>query len=105
MVKPKRKLFRHGDVILMEVEGLPPDAKRRNHLVLAFGEATGHSHRIKESGAAELYEAAGQTYLKVIAQVATLVHDEHAAIPLSTGTYRFWRQREYAPDAIRVVRD
>jgi len=106
MIKPRRPaLFRHGDVMVMEVEAIPPEAKRRNHLVLAHGEVTGHSHRIAERGAAEVYEAGGHTYLKVITQPATLIHDEHAAIPLPIGTYRFWRQREYAPEAIRTIRD
>jgi len=101
----KPALFRHGDVLVMAVPEIPAHAKRRNHLVLAHGEMSGHSHRIAERGAAEVYELTGETYLRVLSQPATLVHDEHAAIPLPVGTYRFWKQREYTPQAIREIRD
>jgi hypothetical protein len=36
---------------------------------------------------------------------ATLTHEEHAPVTLTTGYYRVWRQREYSPEEIRVVRD
>jgi hypothetical protein len=98
-------VYRHGDVIVMTVDEIPASAKRRNHLVLAHGEMTGHSHRIAERGAAEVYESGGETYLRVVKEPATLVHDEHASIPLTIGAYRFWKQREYSPEAIREIRD
>lgn len=84
---------------------LPTQAKRRPNLVLAYGEVTGHSHRIKEQDAAELWEANGTLFLKVVADRATVIHEEHAPVTLPRGLYRVWRQREYTPQAIRVVRD
>jgi hypothetical protein len=106
MSKPRPPaLFRHGDVMVMEVEAIPPEAKRRNHLVLAHGEVTGHSHRIAERGAAEVYELGGETFLRVTKEPATLIHDEHASISLPLGSYRFWKQREYSPEAIREIKD
>jgi hypothetical protein len=41
----------------------------------------------------------------VLADSATVTHEEHGPITLPRGTYRVWRQREYSPEAIRVVRD
>lgn len=41
-------LFRHGDVLAERVESLPEKRRRCKHLILAHGEVTGHSHRIKE---------------------------------------------------------
>ena len=35
----------------------------------------------------------------------SVVHEEHATITLSSGYYRVWRQREYSPEEIRVIRD
>jgi hypothetical protein len=34
-----------------------------------------------------------------------VIHEEHAPIPLPTGYYQVWRQREYTPQEIRIVRD
>ncbi|MFO0810609.1 MAG: hypothetical protein U0746_18435 [Gemmataceae bacterium] len=98
-------LYRHGDVLVAAVGGIPSQAVRRPHLVLAEGEVTGHMHRIAEPGSAELYQDRGQTYLRVVADSATLVHPEHGPIALPRGDYRVWRQREYSPRAIQFVRD
>ena len=90
-------LYRHGDV-LIALAALPAHARPRPGAVLARGEATGHAHRILEPGAAQLWQAGTQTFLEVVAPTATLVHEEHRAITLPRGTYRFWMQREYVPD-------
>jgi hypothetical protein len=98
-------MYRHGDILVSPVEAIPSDAKRRPHLVLAEGELTGHSHRIAEPDAAVLYERGREVFLEVIQDRATLVHQEHGPIELGRGAYRVWRQREYSPQEIRLVRD
>jgi hypothetical protein len=98
-------LYRHGDVLVAVVTELPPQANKCLHLTLAEGELTGHSHRIAEPGVAELWEVRGERYLRVTADRATLVHEEHGPITLAQGVYRVWRQREYSPQEIRIVRD
>jgi hypothetical protein len=98
-------LYRHGDLLVSSVDAVPADARRLQHLVLAQGELTGHSHRIAERDAATLYESNKQLYMDVTAHMATLVHQEHGPIELPTGFYQIWRQREYTPAEIRVVRD
>jgi hypothetical protein len=98
-------LYRHGDVLVAAVEGIPASAKKRPHLVLAEGEMTGHSHRIAEPGSAEVLQDGLWMYLRVIAETATLIHQEHGPVVLPRGEYRFWRQREYSPREIRMVRD
>jgi hypothetical protein len=98
-------LYRHGDVLLAAVPVLPANAKPMAGLILAHGELTGHAHRIREAGAAQLFAQGGFTYLRVTAAKATLVHEEHRPIELPTGVYRVWQQREYTPTAIRTVLD
>ncbi|RZL06719.1 MAG: hypothetical protein EOO62_18340 [Hymenobacter sp.] len=98
-------LYRHGDVLLAAVPTLPTDAKPVLGLILAHGELSGHAHRIREAGAAQLFTKGSLTYLRVTAATATLVHEEHRPIVLPTGVYRVWQQREYSPEAIRTVVD
>jgi hypothetical protein len=98
-------LYRHGDLLVSRVDDLPPNARRLHHLVLAQGELTGHSHRIAERDAAVLFETDQGLFLHVTQSVATLVHQEHGPIELQSGYYEVWRQREYTPAEIRVVRD
>ncbi|MEM6474404.1 MAG: hypothetical protein AAF802_33025 [Planctomycetota bacterium] len=97
--------YRHGDVMLEEVAELPEARRKAQHTILAHGELTGHCHRISERGAADLYDTPDGMFLHVISDVATLVHDEHDSISLRFGIYRVWRQREYSPEEIRIIRD
>ena len=99
------QVWRHGDVMVAAVKAIPNGAKRRPAAILARGEATGHSHRIQDAGAAEVYDHNGVGYLRVVGDTALLVHDEHKPITLPRGTYRFWQQREYTPEAIRTILD
>ncbi len=103
-------LVRHGDILVESVDSIPLACKKLNHLVLAEGELTGHSHRISEQGAATLFQStddslASTLYLRVTKSAATLVHQEHGPISLPSGDYRVWRQREYSPQEVRTVRD
>jgi hypothetical protein len=98
-------MWRHGDVLIDTTKLIPSSAKKRPNQVLAYGEITGHSHRIKEAGAAEVWEHDGLLFLSVIDETATLIHEEHLPIILSRGLYRVWRQREYTPQEIRTISD
>jgi hypothetical protein len=98
-------LFRHGDVLIDGVPTIPPGCRPRSDQVLAYGEMTGHSHRVEPADAARLYEHESGLYLEVTGEGATVVHEEHGPIALGAGCYRVWRQREYTPREIRVVLD
>jgi hypothetical protein len=98
-------LYRHGDVLLKRVANLPHGAQRREGATLAYGEITGHSHRIEQLDAVQLWVLGSELFLEVKEASATLVHEEHRAIALTQGFYRVWRQREYRPDAYVEVED
>ena len=97
--------YRHGDVMIEKVDSLPSEKRKAQHTILAHGEITGHSHRIQEHENASLYDTPAGLYLHVTAEPATVVHEEHDPISLTTGYYRVWRQREYSPEEIRTIRD
>jgi hypothetical protein len=103
-------MWRQGDVFITRVEAIPQRARRSPlpHGILVHGELTGHSHRLEDPKSAMLFsgaQAIGELYLDVPAGGARIVHEEHGAIELPQGLYRAWRQREYTPQAIRIVRD
>lgn len=99
------KQYRHGDVLIEQVDALPKVREKLPHTILAHGEATGHCHRIKESSDADLYVGSDGFYLHVRGPAVSVVHEEHTPITLTTGYYRVWRQREYSPEEVRIVRD
>ena len=91
--------------MIEEVEDLPPDCKKLPHTTLAHGEVTGHSHRLAAGANAILFATAQSLFLRVMSEAASVVHEEHDTISLPPGDYRVWRQREYSPQEIRIIRD
>lgn len=91
----------HGDVILTYGE-LPGDFDSMpivKDSCLAYGEATGHAHKIfGEPEAFELRECpkTKTRHLRVVSPVA-LKHQEHSPILLPPGDYRIGIQKEYDP--------
>jgi len=90
------KTFRHGDVQLIAVDGIPDGAKSLGERkMLAAGEKTGHSHAVDLG---ELFEDRnGVLYLKV-QKKAKLKHEEHSTKTLAPGVYRIGIKRQYLPD-------
>lgn len=98
--------FRQGDVLIeacaqAEVKGTPQDAKN-GRAILAEGEATGHAHAC--AGGALLEVDTHTAYLTAGPETASVVHEEHATIPLAPAQpYKVTRQREWSDeDEIRV---
>lgn len=99
---------RHGDVLVHKVSSLPAGALVQvadvpGQAILAYGEVTGHAHRVKDP-TAQLWLDGANTYLTVD-QVAQLTHEEHHTITLEPGVYQVIHQVEYSPSAMRRVVD
>ena len=98
-------MWRQGDVMIQQCDEVPADAQRVKKPVLAEGEQTGHTHRVKDFASAELYRLRENLYLRVMSDEADVVHPEHHTITLPRGTYRVWKQREFTPARPRPVMD
>lgn len=107
-------MYRQGDVMLVCVDEMPADvtAVKRDggRVVLAYGEVTGHAHAIAEDRAAlfltRVAAEVDRHFLRVDGNApVALMHAEHATVMVPPGVYQVRRQREYQPDAIRVVAD
>lgn len=98
-MKKEPFLIRQGDVGLIAVDAIPPDAveqprKKGERIVLAYGEVTGHAHAFHDVGVMALRAANADVFLR-IAEPATLRHEEHTHITVPPGMYRVLRQREW----------
>lgn len=90
----KQFVARQGDVLLFLVDALPRGAKDvtpKGDVILAFGEVTGHAHRIKQTEtdrpSARIFDVGAERYLQIAERVA-LEHEEHSAVFLEKGVYR-----------------
>ncbi len=122
--------IRQGDVLITRVDNIPTEATPvpldSGQVVLAYGEVTGHKHRIAhfmDAGSlpARLFDTENMRFLEVVGDCA-LVHEEHApanfggddsvleTTALKPGLYKVSKfgagtQRQYTPEAIISVAD
>jgi hypothetical protein len=109
------KWSRQGDVKIKMISVLPEGDKvnakdKEEEAVLAYGEVTGHRHRVIEGNVnlftiGESQNMFSPKYLEVISDKAVVVHEEHTEILLVKGIYEISIQREYYPEEIRNVMD
>lgn len=102
---PVGTLYRHGDVLIRSIASLPARVQPLAGTTLAHGEVTGHSHRLAQVHAVQLWGQGNTLFLEVKENSATLIHEEHRSIELPRGIYQVWKQREYRPDAFVEVAD
>jgi hypothetical protein len=101
------KIYRQGDVLLIEVKSIPKDAVEqpiKGEVVLAYGEVTGHKHRFEDAMDVRMFGSGGSRYLDV-AGVKLLIHEEHSTVTVPPGKYLVPQQVEFTPAALRNVAD
>lgn len=113
-MKSEELKFRQGDVLFIRRDSIPAGkAKKREDGAVAYGEVTGHSHRLADLATAEVLEVGGGIFVRVSEEGisidggpgATFIHEEHGPVSLAPGDYEIRIQREYSPEEIRSVID
>lgn len=90
-------IYRHGDLLIRQIEELPKGLKKAQDKTLAYGEVTGHSHRFEDLSTVEVFLVNGE--LKKYLQVnmpSPLIHEEHKRIIIEPGMYEIINEREYS---------
>lgn len=97
-------MHRQGDLLLVKVKALPKGLTKKQNNVFAYGEVTGHSHRLKTKELVTYEDSNGDVYAD-LAKSTELIHEEHNPIKLDAGVWQVIRQREYSPSENRRVLD
>ena len=101
------ELLRQGDVLLKPVAKLPEGLVESKNPILAYGEKTGHSHRV--TGQIQVFrdkiESRPPPHRTFIQGEGQLLHEEHGTVNIPSGVYEVVRQRQYDPTANRLVND
>lgn len=84
--------YQQGDVLLKPIKCVPTEATAAADSVLAYGEATGHSHRLV--GDAMKLVVGTAIYARVLEE-CRLLHEEHKALVVPPGEYQVDFVREY----------
>lgn len=93
----KTRQYRQGDIFIQEVSKIPSDLQKKTDAIIAYGEVTGHSHRISNFDDVEMFtEKNGDLFVRSSKEIKVW-HDEHSQIDLPAGEYCISRQREYDP--------
>ena len=93
---------RQGDLFFEEITSVPKGVKKLNTDVLAYGEVTGHAHRIISPALEEMdnyIDEKGDIFLYSDTEDIVVDHDEHGALVVAPKGVRVhnYRQREYDP--------
>lgn len=110
-MKKEIKFIRHGDVGLHPISELPKDLKKIEHngiFIVAFGEMTGHCHRLitKEKENLEiLQDKDGRYYIQIKGDGVEIEHwntltqspAEHKPLPLIAPFYKVDYEEDYNP--------
>lgn len=103
------KSWRQGDVALIEVSGIPVDAKPvatdKRGIVLMEGEATGHHHRFDDDGNVALLERSTGERFVTVEKPSPLKHEEHDAIMFTGKKFQQVFQVEDFGAEVRAVHD
>ena len=86
---------------------MPKNLKKKENLILARGEATGHCHRVLTKGKedAKLYKKQDGSLILKLNKTSIIEHEEHNNITVKKGIYEIIIQREYEPEGQRRVVD
>jgi hypothetical protein len=103
---------RQGDIFFKSVAAVPKGLKPYKNNILAYGEVTGHSHKIMTPAIADMesfVDENGDIYVMSPLDEIKVGHDEHTEITIPANTWVcVSRQREYDPLAAnreRLVAD
>lgn len=99
---------RQGDIFFKSVNSKPKDLKKYNSNILAYGEVTGHSHKIISPSISEMesyVDENGDIYVLSVLEDIKIGHDEHNVVTLPKNEWIcISRQREYDPLAAEKER-
>lgn len=100
---PGTEARRHGDVILYlfldDGAAEAPKGAKTSEPILAYGEVTGHGHRVSPTGAQVARDEANNVWMTIKAGATVqLTHEEHKTFNLPTGKYRSFQKRQWAPN-------
>ena len=89
------RLFRHGDLLICEMDFVPTFAKPIPTNIIAEGEKTGHNHML--NGSHQIYETADNHKYFKAKQELKLEHPEHNTLIIPKGIYTVVHERSFNP--------
>lgn len=94
----KQGYFQQGDCLVKAIE-IPKEAKKTDETILAYGEVTGHAHRLHGNGFTCFripdQEGASEGFYLRVSEPTMLKHEEHNPIEITPGDYKIEIVREY----------
>ena len=92
--RKKPKLYRHGDLLIRQIDKIPESATPLSTSIIAHGE-NGNTHKLH--GSQQVYETPDKQIHFEAKQDVSLKHQEHSTLKISKGNYVVVHEREYNP--------
>ena len=101
LFRKEPKLYRHGDLLLRQVDEIPKYAQQLSTNIIAHGE-NGNTHKLHGSHqvygthSSQNYRIIEPTYFQAKEEIS-LKHEEHSTLKISKGNYVIVHEREHNP--------
>jgi len=89
------KMYRHGDLLIRQIDKIEKKGKKEKELTIAYGEATGHHHTLYGSPQAIIEGFDDKKYFRILGESVELRHQEHKTLKIEPGDYEITYEREY----------
>lgn len=103
------KQWRHGDVVIEEVTEIPKNVTKSEDNTLAYGEVTGHGHRMGNTAMVYIPQNDPDPTVRFFEvkreQFGLLRHEEHTELKFPPGKYRSFVKRQWNTDSEEKVVD
>lgn len=97
------EMKRQGDILFIREDNHPELVKDITNMVVAYGEVTGHHHKVVGDEAIVGLDKNNVMWI-VTPHGAEVIHEEHNTVPLEEGTWRVVNQTQYTPKGwVRVA--
>ena len=94
LFRKEPKLYRHGDLLLRQVDEIPKYAQQLSTNIIAHGE-DGNTHQL--CGSHQVFETPDKQMYFQANQEISLEHQEHDTLKISKGNYVIIHEREHNP--------
>lgn len=102
-----RLQLQQGDVLIEKISKIPEEVKEAEDKgILAYGEVTGHKHKLEDTNIKTFKDKDGNIYFQVEESVK-LKHEEHNMLTIEPGIYKSWilKEKDWVSGMVRKVID
>jgi len=105
--KPKpynRVMYRHGDLLITQINAIPEDTVQIHEKIIAEGEISGHKHKLVGSAQVHIRPSFlndpindnSEIWFNAFDEIK-IIHEEHKTLEIPKGVYKVTKEQQFDP--------